>query len=822
MNNISTLRRAADNIRILAVSMVERAHSGHPGGAMGGADFINVLFSEYLVYDPSDPTWSGRDRFYLDPGHMSPMLYSALALQGRFTLDELQQFRQWESPTPGHPERDVQRGIENTSGPLGQGHTFAVGAAIAEKFLEARLGHEVMQHKIYAYISDGGVQEEISQGAARIAGTLQLDNLVMFYDANDIQLSTECNVVMREDTAAKYRAWGWHVIEIDGNDAQAIRQALDEAIAHKGQPTLIIGHTVMGKGALQADGSSYEHSIKTHGAPLGGDAYTNTVRNLGGDPQQPFTIFPEVAELYTKRRQQLEQIVAQRRQAEAQWAAANPTLAQQKEEWFDTERAPKIDWTAVVQKTGSATRNASAACLAQLAQQVPNMVCASADLSNSDKTDGFLKQTTHFTANDFSGAFLQAGVSELTMACVCIGMSLHGGVIPACGTFFVFSDYMKPAVRMAALMQVPLKLIWTHDAFRVGEDGPTHEPVEQEAQIRLMEQLRNHAGLDSVRVFRPADAEETTHCWRLAMDNTATPTALILSRQDIPALPEGNSYQDVERGAYIVAGSDECYDVILLASGSEVSTLVATAALLRADGMGVRVVSVPSEGLFRHQPIDYQQHVLPVNAKIFGLTAGLPSTLQGLVGTHGKVFGMTSFGFSAPYKVLDEKLGFTPEQVYKQVKCFIGTPPTASAVIGLASDHAGYALKEHLAQYLVSKGYDIADYGTDGEASVDYPDFAHKLGTALSQGEVGRGIAVCGSGEGMAMTLNKHHGIRAGLVWQQEIAHLIRQHNDANVLVLPGRFIAPTDAEQCVDEFLHTDFEGGRHADRVKKIESFD
>lgn len=670
MNDKKLMNRAADNIRILAASMVEKANSGHPGGAMGGSDFINVLFSEYLVYDPEDANWSGRDRFYLDPGHMSPMLYSALALQGKFTLDELKEFRQWGSPTPGHPERDLNRGIENTSGPLGQGHTFAAGAAVAEKFLEARLGKTVMQHKIYAYISDGGIEEEISQGTGRIAGTLGLNNLIMFYDSNDIQLSTECGVVMKEDTAAKYQSWGWNVITCNGNDPDSIRQALDAAIKEEHRPTLIIGKTVMGKGALRADGTSYEACINTHGAPLGGDAYINTIKNLGGNPENPFVIFPEVAKLYADRREQLKDIVAARRAEEATWAKANPEKAAQLKEWF-SGNAPKVDWSVCVQKEGSATRAASAACLGVLAEQVPNMICASADLSNSDKTDGFLKKTRSLLADDFGGAFFQAGVAELTMACMCIGMYLHGGVIPACGTFFVFSDYMKPAARMAALMEVPIKFIWTHDAFRVGEDGPTHEPVEQEAQIRLMEKLKNHHGKDSIRVFRPADADETTVCWAMAMENMDTPTALIFSRQNIAKLPAGTDYEQARKGAYIVAGSDDDFDVILLASGSEVSTLVSGAELLKKDGVKVRIVSVPSEGLFRSQSKEYQESILPVGSKIFGMTAGLPVTLEGLVGANGKVWGMPSFGFSAPYKVLDEKLGYTGKNVYEQVKAML-------------------------------------------------------------------------------------------------------------------------------------------------------
>ena len=669
MNDKKLMNLAADNIRILAASMVEKANSGHPGGAMGGADFVNVLFSEFLVYDPENPAWEGRDRSFLDPGHMSPMLYSTLALVGKFTLDELKEFRQWGSPTPGHPERDIMRGIENTSGPLGQGHTFAVGAAIAAKFMKARF-EEVMNQTIYAYISDGGIQEEISQGAGRIAGALGLDNLIMFYDANDIQLSTETKDVTIEDTAKKYEAWGWKVIKIDGNDADAIRGALNEAKAEAERPTLIIGHTVMGKGARKADGSSYEANCATHGAPLGGDAYVNTIKNLGGNPENPFTVFPEVAELYAKRAAELKSIMAEKYAVKAAWSKANPEKAA-KLELFFSGKAPEVNWAAIEQKANVATRAASATVLGALATQVENMVVASADLSNSDKTDGFLKKTHAFKKGDFSGAFFQAGVSELTMACCCIGMALHGGIIPACGTFFVFSDYMKPAVRMAALMEIPVKFIWTHDAFRVGEDGPTHEPVEQEAQIRLMEKLKNHKGHNSMLVLRPADAEETTVAWKLAMDNMSTPTALIFSRQNIVNLPAGNDYSQAAKGAYIVAGSDENPDITLVASGSEVATLVAGAELLRKDGIKLRIVSAPSEGLFRSQAPGYQESIIPADAKVFGLTAGLPVTLEGLVGAHGKVWGLESFGFSAPYKVLDEKLGFTAENVYKQVKAMI-------------------------------------------------------------------------------------------------------------------------------------------------------
>ncbi len=666
MNSTNLMNKAANNIRILAAAMVEKAKSGHPGGAMGGSDFVNVLFSEFLRYDPENPSWEARDRFFLDPGHMAPMLYSQLCLAGKFTLDELQTLRQWGSVVPGHPERDVERGIENTSGPLGQGHVFAVGAAIAAKWFNNRVG-EMHNPNIYAFISDGGVQEEISQGAGRLAGHLGLDNLIMFYDSNEIQLSTTCKEVDTEDVAKKYEAWGWYVQEIPGNDPDAIRVALNKAIEEKGRPSLIIGHTAMGKGALTAEGESFEGKCSTHGQPLSksGASFEKTVEHLGGDPANPFQIFPEVKALYDKRAAELREYANQYYAKYREWKKANPVTAAEYEAYMSGE-VPCIDWSLVEQKAGNSTRGASATVLSFLAENVGNMIVSSADLSNSDKTDGFLKKTHAFKRGDFSGQFLQAGVSELTMACVCIGMALHGGIIPACGTFFVFSDYMKPAVRLAALMEIPVIFVWSHDAFRVGEDGPTHEPVEQEAQIRLMEKLHNHHGKPSMLVLRPADAEETTLAWRAAIENTATPSALILSRQDIAPVPNVN-LEGFRKGAYIVS-KDENPQVVLLASGSEVSTLLAGAELLRKEGVRLQIVSVPSEGRFREQSKEYQNEILPKGVKRFGMTAGLPCTLEGLVGENGAIWGLESFGFSAPYKVLDEKLGFTAQNVYEQVK----------------------------------------------------------------------------------------------------------------------------------------------------------
>jgi transketolase len=666
------VNRAADNIRILSAAMVEKAKSGHPGGAMGGADFINILFSEFINWDPTDMTWRNRDRFFLDPGHMSPMLYAMLTLTGNFTLDEIKSFRQWGSPTPGHPELDVRRGIENTSGPLGQGHTMAVGAAIAERFLCARFG-DWMSHKTYTYISDGGVQEEISQGAGRIAGFLGLHNLIMFFDSNGIQLSTKTSSVTMEDTAAKYQAWGWQVININGNDQDEIRAALLKANQEKARPTLIIGTTIMGKGALDANGASFEGQTATHGMPLGecGASFDKTIENLFGNAADPFVIFPEVADYYKEVLQKKTAAAKLRKEEERKWTAGNPELAK-KLDRYCSGKAPEMLPEQVAQKDDIATRAASSTVLGWLAKNVENMIVASADLSNSDKTDGFLKNTKAFTRGDFSGAFLQAGVSELTMASVANGIALHGGVIVACGTFFVFSDYMKPAVRLAALMGLPVKYVWTHDAFRVGEDGPTHQPVEQEAQIRLMEQLKNHHGDNSVLVLRPADVHETTQAWKLALENTKTPTALLLTRQNVPTLPalHGSSRLAdaalIAKGAYIIKDAVNP-DVILLANGSEVSTQMAGAQKLEEKGIKVRVVSAPSEGLFRLQPADYQQQLLPAGVPVFGLTAGLPVTLKGLVGPTGKVFGLDHFGYSAPYQVLDEKFGFTSDNVVKQV-----------------------------------------------------------------------------------------------------------------------------------------------------------
>ena len=624
----SKLTRVADNIRILSAAMVEKAKSGHPGGAMGGADFITVLFTEFLRYDPDNMAYPYRDRFFLDPGHMSPMLYATLSLAGHYSTEDLQSLRQWGSVTPGHPEVDVMRGVENTSGPLGQGHAMALGAAIAERFMAARFG-EWMAHKTYAYISDGAVEEEISQGVGRIAGHLGLSNFVMYYDSNNIQLSTKVDEVMTENVAMKYEAWGWNVLSIDGHNINEIREALVAAESETERPTLIIGHTVMGKGAKGPAGESFENKVSTHGQPLtaAGADFAATVKNLGGDAENPFAVFAESREVFAERREALKEWAAKQAAVEKSWRAEHKELARKLDD-FLSGKLPEIDYKSIEMKADVATRAASATVLGVFAEKIDNMIVASADLSNSDKTDGYLKKTKAFTKGDFSGKFFQAGVSELTMACVANGMALHGGVIPVCGTFFVFSDYMKPAVRLSALMRLHVVYVWTHDSFRVGEDGPTHQPVEHEAQIRLMEHLRNHHDERSMLVLRPADGDETVMAWKLAVEEHR-PVALVLSRQNIKTLPTLGAIRreeaaQVAKGGYVVMDAAKPA-AVLIATGSEVATLVEGAELLAAEGIPVRVVNVPSEGLFRDQPRSYQESVLPAGVARYGMTSGLRS-----------------------------------------------------------------------------------------------------------------------------------------------------------------------------------------------------
>lgn len=671
-------QQSADNIRALAVAMVEKAKSGHPGGPMGGADFMHILYSEFFNYDPSDMSWPFRDRFFMDAGHLSTLMYAQYYLLGNYEKEDVASFRQWGSKTPGHPEVDVSRGIENTSGPLGQGHTMGIGAAIAAKFLQARFG-DWMNHKIYGFISDGGIQEEISQGAGRIAGHLGLSNFIMFFDSNDIQLSTSTDEVTTEDTGMKYEAWGWKVVTIDGHDHEEIRRALTDANNETEKPTLIIGKTIMGKGCVTAENKMFEGECELHGQPIGntGADYTKTLLNLGANTESPFDIFDDVGAFYKNLLKEKTAKAAEKKTEINAWRQENKALSD-KLDFFLSGKLPELDFESIAHKDGLATRAASSGVLGYLAENVENMIVSSADLSNSDKTDGFLKKTHALQKGDFTGSFLQAGVAELTMACIANGLALHGGIIPVVATFFVFSDYMKPAIRLSGIQELGVKFVWTHDAFRVGEDGPTHQPVEQEAQIRLLEKLKNHSGKPSFLALRPADSAETSVAWKMALENTNTPTGLILSRQGIKDIPAkgGSRYQEAlaaEKGGYLVK-EVENPDVVLIANGSEVATLIEAAKLLEEnENLKVNIASVISEGVFRLQSKEYQDSVIPKNKPLFGLTAGLPVNLEGLVGDKGKVFGLEHFGYSAPAAVLDDKFGFTGEKVSQQVLAYLKT-----------------------------------------------------------------------------------------------------------------------------------------------------
>jgi transketolase len=445
------------------------------------------------------------------------------------------------------------------------------------------------------------------------------------------------------------------------------------------KPTLIIGNTIMGKGCVTAEDKMFEGECELHGQPIGntGADYTKTLLNLGANTESPFDIFDDVGAFYKNLIKEKTAKAAEKKSEINAWRQDNKALSD-KLDFFLSGKLPELDFESIAHKDGLATRAASSGVLGYLAENVENMIVSSADLSNSDKTDGFLKKTHALQKGDFTGSFLQAGVAELTMACIANGLALHGGIIPVVATFFVFSDYMKPAIRLSGIQELGVKFVWTHDAFRVGEDGPTHQPVEQEAQIRLLEKLKNHSGKPSLLVLRPADSAETSVSWKMALENTNTPTGLILSRQGIKDIPAkgGSRYQEAlaaEKGGYLVK-EVENPDVVLIANGSEVATLIEAAKLLEEnENLNVNIASVISEGVFRLQSTEYQDSVIPKNKPLFGLTAGLPVNLEGLVGDKGKVFGLEHFGYSAPAAVLDHKFGFTGEKVSQQVLAYLKT-----------------------------------------------------------------------------------------------------------------------------------------------------
>ena len=676
----SIILKAADNVRILSAAMVEKAKSGHPGGAMGAATAITLLFAEFLRFDPKNPQWEARDRFLMDPGHMSPLLYAELVLTGRLSLEDLKNFRQFGSITSGHPELSVEHGIENSSGPLGLGQGMAAGVAIAERYKVAQFG-DIVSHKTVALVSDGGIQEEIAYGIGRIAGHLKLSNLIFFYDANGVQLSCKTSDVMDQDFKKQYESWGWRVLEADGENVDELRQAFKAAFAEKERPTIVIGHTTMAKGAVGASGESFEGKVSTHGQPLSGAGASTeeTIRHLGGNAENPFEIFPEVKAAFDSRLQELEKIAADWNAKKADWDSKNPEKAATLRSWL-AGKSVKLDLKDLAQKDGEATRNSSGTVLSYLAKNYRNIICSSADLSNSDQTQKFLNETRIMTPGDFGGAFVQVGVAELSMGAIACGLALSGGLYPICATFFVFSDFMKPVIRMAALQGLPVKYVFTHDSFRVGEDGPTHQPIEHETQLRLLEDLVKEDGRPQMLVLRPADAAETTVAWEMAFENEDSPTALILTRQKVGALPvpQGTSrYAEAakcRRGAYIVSDntpSGKNPDLTFVANGSDVLLCHDAAEILRGEGKNVRVVSMISPKLFLIQDAAYRESVIVPWTPVYALSSGLPVLFKDVVGGFGKVAGLERFGASAPASVLEKKFGYEPESVAKNARKYL-------------------------------------------------------------------------------------------------------------------------------------------------------
>jgi len=645
---------------------VQKANSGHPGMPMGMADVAYTLWTRHLRYDPAAPTWPNRDRFILSAGHGSMLLYSLLYLTGfPLPLEELQQFRQWGSHTPGHPEYEPHLGIETTTGPLGQGFANGVGMAIATKHLAARFnrpGYPLFDHTIYALVSDGEMMEGASHEAASIAGHLGLDNLIYLYDDNEITIEGSTEITFTEDVAARFRAYGWHVQEIDGHDFAAIDAALHTARTTPGKPHLIICRTHIAYGS-----PNKQDTAEAHGAPLGADEVQRTRENLGWPLAEPFALPPTVLEHYREAGRNAAQAHTAWEELFADYTAAHPTEAAELRRLM-ADALPD-GWEAALPAFTAAdkpiaTRAASGKVLNALAPAIPELLGGSADLDPSNKT--FLKGYPEFQRETPEGRNFRFGVRELAMAGLLNGLATYPGLQPYGGTFLIFSDFMRPAVRLAALMRLPVIYVWTHDSIYVGEDGPTHEPVEQLMALRL---------IPGMTVLRPADANETAAAWKVALEKRDGPVALALTRQNLPIIttPEV-ALEGVARGGYILRDTPTgALDLLLIATGSEVADALAAQALLAAEKIGARVVSLPSWELFAAQPADYREQVLPgYVAKRLSIEAGVTAGWERFVGSEGASMGVNRFGASAPYKVLQAQYGLTPEDIAQQARALLG------------------------------------------------------------------------------------------------------------------------------------------------------
>ncbi len=655
-----------NTLRTLAMDMVQRANSGHPGMPMGAADMAYVLWTRFLRHNPANPNWPDRDRFVLSAGHGSTLLYSLLHLTGYdLPLEELMSFRQWGSCTPGHPEYGCAPGVETTTGPLGQGFANGVGMAIAEAYLAARFnrpGHKIVDHYVYAIVSDGDLMEGIASEAASLAGHLRLGKLIYLYDDNRVTIEGSTDLAFTEDRGKRFEAYGWHVQRVDGYDLEAIADAI-RAAQRDPRPSLIMARTHLAYGSPHK-----QNDAKAHGAPLGEEEVRLTKKRLGWPTEQPFLI-PEEALAHFR------QALERGRAWEAEWrarfeayAAEYPDLA---EEWR-TAMAGELppDWDASLpvfkpEDGPMSTRVASGKALNSIAPRLPTLIGGSADLAPSTKT--YLEGLGDFGAEDRLGRNLHFGVREHAMGGILNGMALHGGVIPFGGTFLVFSDYMRPSIRLAAMMGLHVIYVFSHDSLWIGEDGPTHQPVEQLASLRAIPNLT---------VIRPADANETVVAWRVALEQRSGPVALILSRQSLPILDRSSlaPAEELVRGAYVLAEAEGGQpDLILIATGSEVHLALAARERLAERGVRARVVNMPSWELFDRQPESYRQAVLPphVTARL-AIEAGVSQGWHRYVGPAGDVMSIERFGASAPYKVLQEKFGFTAENVAKQALALLG------------------------------------------------------------------------------------------------------------------------------------------------------
>ncbi len=657
MNKIDQL--CINSIRILSAEAVEKAKSGHPGLPMGSAPMAYTLWAKILKHNPRNPSWADRDRFVLSAGHGSMMLYSLLHLFGYgLTMEDLKNFRQWGSRTPGHPEYGHTTGVEVTTGPLGQGIANAVGMAMAEAHLAAKFnrpGYEIVNHYTYALCGDGCLMEGISGEASSLAGTLKLGKLILLYDSNSISIEGSTDIAFTEDVGKRYEAYGWQVLRVeDGNDTDAIEAALKEARQETGKPSMIIVRTVIGYGAPAKQGTA-----AAHGAPLGAENVQAAKEFLHYYPDKSFYVPDEI-------REHMKELAALGQKAEEDWNKLwdsyqehYPDLAAEWEAWHrPCRKEDLLDDKEFWHFEGDmATRSASGEILNRLIKKVPNLIGGSADLAPSNKTE--IKNMGNFSARDYAGSNLHFGVREHAMAAIANGMTAHGGLTVYVATFFVFSDYMKGAMRLSAMMKLPVLYVLTHDSIGVGEDGPTHEPIEQLASLR---------SIPNFTVIRPADSRETAAAYVSALTRTDGPTALALTRQNLPLL-DGTG-KGALKGAYILKDSEkEVPDMILMASGSEVQLIVQAQKILKEQGIDARVVSMPSWEIFEEQTADYRESVLPkkVRARL-AVEAGTSFGWQKYTGLDGEVLAMDHFGASGKYNILFEEFGFTVENIVKKAR----------------------------------------------------------------------------------------------------------------------------------------------------------